>query len=543
MSTDEPTTIDEKKAEDSGSTTDKADWKGFSKTFSNSLITGIFLGVVVLGSVGLFLAKVANANILPTDCNIDIEPYPAIEPAIDPTLDKVPPRVVPMEIIYMNPVKILKNYGLNFWSEPEQYYVQEANFINDKAKLNFMEDFKNSWLCSLKKKAYPSPDKDKAKDILAVASSPVSSVPSVQGTIVTDIPTGSFPGHMLDQPGPIGRPSINSTTITPDIDSLPQNSPFWAYEFETMRKTTCNSFSIINSVFFYMNYLPEWATMIIFALFFSVIITFIFLINWGYGLWVHLSNFGKMIDNLYNPEKFNENNLTNVTKPKGEWNSWSNIWFQIKNIFYVFAYFIGALYSAIIISPTIVTFYALFKALGANYVVRDKTTNEVPDDAPKQNVFSFIKSTLYYKKTFLIILVMINLMGITNEYLGPSYLPGVIIAILILIFGLKILETVEPADLCVVKNPKFPSLNQPKVNLTKDFLSSLTPVDMCSDKPTPYIDRSANVTTVTGYLGSNVLENKTADNTMGSKITPLIGGAPGLQKTKLKRKIYNLKLV
>jgi len=543
MSTDEPTTIDEKKAEDSGSTTKKADWKGFSKTFSNSLITGIFLGVIVLGSVGLFLAKVANANILPTDCNIDIEPYPAIEP----TLDKVLPRVVPMEIIYMNPVKLLNNYGLNFWSEPAQYYVQEANFVNDNANLNFMEDFKNSWLCSLKKKAYPRADKDKASDIIAVNSTRSS----VSGDLVTDLQTHIRArenkvegGHMLDmRPDMISRPSPDDTTITPDINSLPQNSPFWAYEFETMRKTTCTSFSIINSVFFYMNYLPEWATMIIFALFFSVIITFIFLINWGYGLWVHLSNFGKMIDNLYNPEKFNENNLTSVTKPKGEWNSWSNIWFQIKNIFYVFAYFIGALYSAIIISPTIVTFYALFKALGANYVVRDKTTNKVPDDAPKQNVFSFIKSTLYYKKTFLIILVMINLMGITNEYLGPSYLPGVIIAILILIFGLKILETTEPADLCLVKNPKFPSLNQPKVNLTKDFLSSLTPVDMCSDKPTPYIDRSANVTTVTGYLGSNVLENNMANNNMGSNITPLIGGAPGLQKTKLKRKIYNLKLV
>jgi hypothetical protein len=65
---------------------------------------------------------------------------------------------------------------------------------------------------------------------------------------------------------------------------------------------------------------------------------------------------------------------------------------------------------------------------------------------------------------------------------------------------------------------------------------------MCSDKPTDYIDRSAKVTTVTGYLGSNVLENKTADNTTVPS-NAFIGGAPGLQKTKPKRKIYNLKLV
>jgi hypothetical protein len=144
---------------------------------------------------------------------------------------------------------------------------------------------------------------------------------------------------------------------------------------------------------------------------------------------------------LYNPSDFNKG-LTSVVKHL----EWYETW-----IFYpviVFFYFIGALYSALFISPTIVTFYAFFKALGANYVVRDKTSKEIPKDAPKQNVFSFIKNTLYYKKTFLIILVMLNLMGVTNEFLGTSYLSGVIIACLILIFGLKILEINIPDDLC-----------------------------------------------------------------------------------------------
>jgi hypothetical protein len=48
MSTTEASAIDEKKAEESGTTTDKADWKGFTTVFSSSLITGIFFGVVVL---------------------------------------------------------------------------------------------------------------------------------------------------------------------------------------------------------------------------------------------------------------------------------------------------------------------------------------------------------------------------------------------------------------------------------------------------------------------------------------------------------------
>jgi hypothetical protein len=39
-----------------------------------------------------------------------------------------------------------------------------------------------------------------------------------------------------------------------------------------------------------------------------------------------------------------------------------------------------------------------------------------------------------------------------------------------------------------------------------------------------------------------VLENRTAEDNMVPS-NALIGGAPGLQKTKPKRKIYNLKLV
>jgi len=507
MSTTEPTSIDEKKAEDSGSTTDKADWKGFSKSFSHALITGIFFGVVVVGSMGLFLAKVANANILPTDC--DIQPYPLNDSPL------VPPRVVPIEIIYMNPVKILSFFGINFWSQSDKnaYYIQEANFVNDKANLNFMDKFKNSWLCSLKNKAYPSAKKTKFDSVIETTAEPV--------------PTFNEPQHAADFRG---QSSEDTPFIKPDINKLPQNSPFWAYEFETLKKMTCTSFSIINNVFFYMNYLPEWATMIIFGLFFSVIITGIFFANLVYGLWPHLSNFGNLVDHLYNPSDFNKG-LTGLEESK-----WYKTW-----IFYpviVFFYFIAALYSALFISPTIVTFYAFFKALGANYVVRDKTSKEIPKDAPKQNVFSFIKNTLYYKKTFLIILVMLNLMGVTNEFLGTSYLSGVIIACLILIFGLKILEINIPDDLCEVTNTNFPPLKQPKA----DLVTLYEAINMCDDTPTKVVTNSEPIISVTGYQGSNVLENIPVSrggsgsfrggNSFKSKPSP-----------KPKTKIYNLKLV
>ena len=143
MSTEEPSAIDEKKAEDKGTTTDKADWGGFFKNFSNGLITGILIGVVCVGSIGLFLAKAANANVFPTEINM--QPYTNVK------------RDLTEEIIFMNPVKILPYYGLGFWEEPEKYWIQEANFFNEKADINFMDKFFGMWLCSLQKKTKSSP--------------------------------------------------------------------------------------------------------------------------------------------------------------------------------------------------------------------------------------------------------------------------------------------------------------------------------------------------------------------------------------------------
>ena len=60
---------------------------------------------------------------------------------------------------------------------------------------------------------------------------------------------------------------------------------------------------------------------------------------------------------------------------------------------------------------------------------------------------------------------MLNLMGVTNEYLGTSYLSGVIIACLILIFGLKILEINTPDDLCEVTIVGFNSSGQARLSL------------------------------------------------------------------------------
>lgn len=494
MSETESTSIDEKKAEDSGTTTDKGDWKGFSTAFSSVLVTGIFFGVVVIGSMGLFLAKVANANILPTDCKL--QPYPSDKA----NENLITAREVATAIIYMNPVKILPFFGLGFWENltSDNYFIQETNFVNQKAELNFMNDFNNSWLCDLKNKAYP--------------------------------PTGDLENSELF----IQSNSNDSKEIPdmykPNIDKLPQNSPFWAYEFKTLKKMTCISFSIISKIFFYLNYLPEWGAMFFFALFFSIIFVIIYAGNTLCGLGPHFFNFGELVKNLYNPQEFNKGGLNSVINDKLEWyQTW------ITYPLYVFIYFIGALWSALLISPGIVTFYALFKALSAEYVVRDQKFKDKPEDAPKQNVFSFIKSALYYKKTFIIILVMLNLMGTTNEYLGTSYLSGVIIALVILIFGLKVLEIGKPDDLLPVVNPNFPPVSLPKVNLETE-----NKVDICKEENTPTESKIEPEKTASGFIGSNVFDFQPIGSKGGGRLAK---SREVPTKPKPKIKMYNLKLV
>ena len=298
----------------------------------------------------------------------------------------------------MNPVKQLSFYGLGFWAQPLKYWIQEANFINPDADLNFMKNFTNTWLCSLGYKANP----------------------------ITD--------------------------ITKESSSSPvYKSPFWSFEHNTLKSMVCMSFKILSTVFYYMNYLPEWATMIIFALFFSIILTFIYMGNFIYGIYAHISNIFELWKNLWDPDAFNGTPTGLEAK---------SVFGYVKLFMFFLLYLLGALCSAVV-TPTFITLYTFIKALSATYVVRQKPPLANPADAPKLNLFSFIKNILYYKKTFIIILVMLNLMSSTNKYLGTSYMPGVIIAILILVFGMNILAVDDPSSLFSVLKAEFPPLSQP----------------------------------------------------------------------------------
>jgi hypothetical protein len=64
--------IEEKKKENSNNIKTN-DWTKFTKNFFITFLTSICLAVVVFGSTGLYISKVAKSNILPTD--VKFAPY------------------------------------------------------------------------------------------------------------------------------------------------------------------------------------------------------------------------------------------------------------------------------------------------------------------------------------------------------------------------------------------------------------------------------------------------------------------------------------
>jgi hypothetical protein len=262
--------------------------------------------------------------------------------------------------------------------------------------------------------------------------------------------------------------------------------------------------------------------MLVFSMFFAIILIGIYVSNIIYGIYAHVVKYVELISFLLKP---NDDEDTLLLDYPGI-------------IMYSVLYFWAAIIS-VIISPALITIYTLFKALSVNYIVRKK--DKIDEPPQKMNLISFIKNVFYYKKTFIIILSVLKLMSSTNSYLGSSYMIGLIIAILILIFGLNILIPDDPDDsLFSVLNPNFPTLEQqePKSGNFIDICNSKVDTNKVVSNTNP--KSSINISIVTKQP-VDVLEA-----VIPEKENKKIIGGGGKRKdsmTKSKQKIYNLKLV
>jgi hypothetical protein len=127
--TTETSSIDEKKNDPAS----KIDFKGFAKNYISSIIFSIGFNIFILGTIGLYTTKVAQANILPD--NPDLAPYTIF--------DRIINNDIPIDINIMKP---------NFMSEDKETFSQKAIFDSQK----YLDSFSNSFLCSLKKAAIPT---------------------------------------------------------------------------------------------------------------------------------------------------------------------------------------------------------------------------------------------------------------------------------------------------------------------------------------------------------------------------------------------------
>jgi hypothetical protein len=130
MSTKEDTAaIDEKRKEETGFT---PDFKGFISNYTSSIIFSIGVLVFIIGGLGLYTTKVAQANILPDD--IELAPYTVFDRVVND---------IPIDINIMRPT---------FWSENTDTVSQKVKFNSQE----YLDSFNNNFLCSIKKRADPN---------------------------------------------------------------------------------------------------------------------------------------------------------------------------------------------------------------------------------------------------------------------------------------------------------------------------------------------------------------------------------------------------
>lgn len=423
-STEETNIIDEKKAEEEGTTAKKTDWSGFFVNFTSSVLTTICLGVILVGSIGLYTAKVANANILPDDINL--MPYTNVERIV---------KERPIRPIYMNPVKIRTFFGLGFWSDPEEVYSQMAKFDN----MDFLNSFSDSWLCGITEWAKPG-----------------------NGIL----------------------------------------SNFWLYESNILKQMTADTFGLMNSIFYKMNYLPEWLTMLLYSFLFTFVFFIIYIFNIAKGFILHITN-------LFHYFRTPKEGTTS------EWDEPS--YFDIKHMLLFFFIWGFVSFMSFLFSPFFITIYCLLAPLSAKYTLANMDKSS-PEKNKLHNFVSFLKDVVTYKNSFILILIIYKLITNASTYLGGSYVSGLVIGLMILIFGLKIFQTQKPMEDTTEILLKTMSL--PDLSKQPDIIPGQQVSDYCAKK-------------------------NSTDDVSDTNVEQYFSGGKANTKAyaKMKTKRYNIKLV
>jgi hypothetical protein len=272
--------IDDKKIEETDTTNSWTKLKSFALNYTYSLIVTIFIIIFIIGSLGLYTTKVAQSNILPD--NVDLEPFCNLAREVKP---------IYVDLNIMRPTML---------SDYKNCYSQKAVFNSEE----YLESFKNGFLCYFKKRANP----------------------------------------------------------TKTLSNIP------LYFSKVYDNIVATNFWVINSLFLYLNYLPEWLIMVFYGFF-------------GFFLWFGFYFFNIMISIFYHivniPQLFRSKD-----KNSDIWEEDKNIsLFRITKLIIFCVMWIPLFISTFFITPIVLTIYSCFAPLFATYTINGKN---------KLNVFNFI---------------------------------------------------------------------------------------------------------------------------------------------------------
>ena len=209
----------------------------------------------------------------------------------------------------------------------------------------------------------------------------------------------------------------------PNSGLLANPSLFFSIVYDNL---VSKNFLAINTIFYYLSYLPESAIMLLYGLF-------------GIFIWVALYFFNVCISVFYHivniPQLFRD-----IDDTTNKWESIDNINFFHFTKFLLFLFMwipIGIL--SVFITPIFFTIYGLIAPLFAKYKI--KNTNNNID----YNVFDFLQNTFVYKKFFLFILITLSLFSNGIKYLGNKSIIGILVAVIFAYF-MKLYSNPQPED-------------------------------------------------------------------------------------------------
>jgi hypothetical protein len=375
----------------------------FVKFITNfGVMTGVVIGFVVLGAIGLYMAKVAESGILPTDANF--KPYTCELPN--------PPLPAP-DFIKMN---IVREFGMKGMAVLLGYKAINAYSQLAKFDAKAMEKgFKSSLIKSLYEATQnPDPTNKEWKP---------TNLALWRSDVLNQMVASSF------------------GFIQATFKGLSQ-MPEWLAML---------IFGLIGLIF-----IPFF---IIYNIGVSFWCHFKSLANVGFSLTKGFEfleaktreengekNFDKpnYIMRMMGIEK--ERTPEEIEHIKKEVTIGSRI---VSWILWIFAtlglsiYFLG---SMLVFSPMYLTFYTMFKTILARYKLKieDDFSPQGGGVSGLKSIITFIKDTFSYKRTYIIFLSIVNLFMSANTYLGTNYFVGVIIAVILAIVYCNILVSKKP---------------------------------------------------------------------------------------------------